>query len=112
MGRRGRYAVGDLVEFHGWAGRPYWSPWSDRTGWFELKEVTEVIVAPGSLEMWQEAVPEDGTIAQWLKFPWKDLDRLAERDGIVPATGHELRKVLTGLHGMDPLGSPGDILEW
>jgi len=112
VGRKDRYHVGDLVQFHGWEGRPYWSPWSWRTKFHKLIGVEEIWILPKKVKIWQEAVPEDGTPEQWIGISWEHLDRLAERDGIVPATGLELRKVLTVTSGLDPRGDCGQILEW
>jgi hypothetical protein len=112
IGRKGRFKVGELVEFHGWQERPYWSPWSWRTKPYKLIAVEEIWIQPNKVRFWQEAVPEDGTPEQWIGFSWDGLDRLAERDGIVPPTGIELRKVLTVTSGLDPRGDCGQILEW
>jgi len=114
IGKPGRYVVGDLVSFHGWAARPYWSPWVDRSERFTLREVTEIQVHLKGIRMWEKASPEDGIPAQWIGFNWDSLGRLAQIDGIVPATGNELKRVLTGLHRIapDPEGEPGQILEW
>ena len=100
--RTGRkYAVGDLVAFHGWEGIPYRSNWSFRTEYFPLIEVVDIILDY-----------EHGIITSFGNcLGWKDLDYLAELDGIDPPTGIALRGVLFGLNNKQNVVE-AQVLRW
>ena len=91
-----RYMVGDQVAFHGWAGKPYRSPWSFRTGYFELKEVVPILIFPYGIS----------------SVSWDKHDALALLDGIDPPTGIELGLVLCEYNDIPESGAPGFILRW
>jgi len=99
-----KYALGDLVSFHGWEGAPYRSKWSFRTPYFELSEVIPITLYPGGIEI-------TGIIKLW--FYWSQLDNLARLDGIDPPTGEALGEVLNDLYQIWDLGSiEAQILRW
>ena len=97
-----RLDVGDLIAFHGWEGRPYHSPWSFRTDYFRIRLAKPIhihddrVYLPGSKRTILIGDPL--------------LDRLAEKDGIEPATGEELLRVLHAMHGSEILY--GKVLRW
>ena len=91
-----RYQAGDLIAFHGWAGKPYRSPWSFRTEYFELREAIPILIMPYGIS----------------SVAWKKHDELARLDGISPATGLELGRVLCEYNDIPESGAPGYILRW
>ena len=109
--RRGNKSTqGDLISFHGWAGRPYHSEWSCRTPYFRLTKVTDIRVSFDGIE-WltpRGGEPEGGLV------PWSDprMDQIAQMDGIVPPTGQALSRVLTRFNKILPEGYTAQILQW
>lgn len=103
--RTGRkFAVGDLVSFHGWSGRPYFSKWSFRTPYFPLVEVLDIFIEPGGLRR------EGQSVVKWTE---PIMDSIARMDGIVPPTGAALAAVLTGLNKIpDGQGVEAQIIRW
>ena len=99
---RRTYAVEDRIAFHGWAGKPYRSPWSFRTEYFRLREVIPIFILPAGI-----AFEDDRS---WKR--WENLAFIAEKDGIVPATGEELGRVLSSYHKIPVDGVPAQILRW
>jgi hypothetical protein len=95
-------SVGDYIAFHGWEGRPYHSPWSFRTEYYRVR-----LAKPINIHADFVYLPEE---KRQLKIGDPILDRLAEKDGIEPATGEELLKVLHGMHGDGTLY--GKVLRW
>ena len=93
--------VGDTITFHGWADRPYRSPWSWR---LEVK-VIEVIEAELSIN----GMFIDEVLHAWTS--WYPA-RLAEYDYINPPTGEELRDVLFGLNGAPEQAEQYQIIRW
>lgn len=73
---------------HGWEGRPYRSKWSWRLD-VEVESVQELHVTWGG---WRWAG------SGWVPWSAPASVELARLDGIKPATGFELRDVLTGLN--------------
>jgi hypothetical protein len=95
-----RFKVGDLVMFHGWEGRPYHSKWSFRTPYWKIHTVWDIIV-------WKEGIlfPEMKDHSDYspeMFREWECLDWLAFLDGIEPATGGELGKVLLEMNELVP----------
>lgn len=94
--------IGDSIAFHGWEGTPYKSPWSFRTPYCEIN--------------WAEPIRihEDSIYYPWekLKIPagGPELKYLAALDGIEPATGEELLRILHAFHGSGTL--KGKIIRW
>jgi len=92
--------VGDSIAFHGWSGKPYHSPWSFRTPYMPVRHAERITVRKDSIYFPNEKV---AVIAG-------DLNYLAALDGIEPATGEELIRVLHAMHGGGTLH--GKILRW
>lgn len=79
-----KVAVGDIITFHGWEGRPYRSPWSWRLE-VVVNEVIPFIVQ-------DEGLMIEG-VGMWAwDSPW--VNQLAKLDGIVPPKGLELARLL------------------
>jgi hypothetical protein len=104
VGKGPEKAVGDLISFHGWKGRPYRSPWSWRTSYTPLIEVIDIIVRPDFLMLKGLS----------FRFPWSDrgIQTIAEKDGIVPPTGEALRDVLMSKNKVPEAGIAAQILRW
>lgn len=107
-----KFAVGDLVAFHGWSGRPYHSSWGFRTPYLPLTEVLSIEIVPnGFLWMAVDGRVETGQGAMYSK--WDELDRIAMLDGIVPPTGQELKNVLLGTRPLrDGERIEAQIIRW
>ena len=84
-----KFAVGDVVSFHGWEGRPYHSKWSFRTPYVALVDVCDILMSDAGIEFQKSGAVELGVLV-----PWSNLDELARCDGIVPPTGAALKAVL------------------
>lgn len=97
-----KYNVGDEILIHGWAGRPYHSKWN----WRMRVTVTEVYNI--SIHVRGIHDHEDQFIA------WDSglMDRLAERDNVIPPTGVHLYRVLSGCKGVDQVGGPYQVIRW
>lgn len=99
--RAGRkFKKGDLVMFHGWEGRPYHSKWSFRTPYWKIHTVWDIIV-------WKEGIlfPEMKDHSDYspeMFREWECLDWLAFLDGITPATGEELGRVILEMNELVP----------
>jgi len=102
------YKTGDKIAFHGWAGVPYRSPWSFRTPYLLLREVVPILVFPEGIS----SMVSPGWSPRQMFWPYHRLDNLAAQDGIVPATGAELGRVLTGYHKIPEAGVEAQILRW
>lgn len=104
VGKSPMKEVGDLISFHGWAGRPYHSSWSWRTPYTPLVEVIGIIVRPDGLKL----------MGLTFLFPWfdKGVQTIAEKDGIVPPTGLALRDVLMSKNKIPETGIEAQILRW
>ncbi len=95
-----KFKTGDLVMFHGWEGRPYRSKWSFRTPYWEIHMVWNILVCHNGIFFpkvvaWADYSPE--MFREWIFLDW-----LAALDGIVPATGEELGRVLLEMHELVP----------
>ncbi len=106
VGKSPGKAEGDLISFHGWADRPYRSPWSWRTPYVPLTETKRIAISPEGI---------------WITKPcraishcyhWIELDNLALFDGIVPPTGEALRDVLMSKNKIPEEGIRAQILRW
>jgi len=99
--------VGDEILFHGWTGKPYRSKWSWRLR-VKVNEVEYVLAFREGLVYLEPAK----------HIHWKDLDDLAEADGIDPPTGEELKHVLTRMSNIklqsavDGTGVELQIIRW
>ncbi len=94
----------DLVSFHGWEGRPYWSKWSFRTPYHEIQLVEDIILFAG------------GIYSEWpdVFSPWDSpvMDTVAKLDGIDPPTGIELGRVLASKNKIPEKGIDAQIIRW
>lgn len=103
VGKAGPKQVGDLISFHGWAGRPYYSSWLWRTAYRPVMVADPILVFPDGIKFL-----ETGNF-----LPWENLNWLAKDDGIVPPTGISLREVLIGKNGkIPPEGIKAQIIRW
>ena len=99
--RAGRkFKNGDLVMFHGWEGLPYRSKWSFRTPYFKIHTVWDVLVWKTGI-LFPEMIEVHDYSPEMFR-EWDCLDWLAALDGIVPATGEELGRVLLEMHELVP----------
>jgi hypothetical protein len=113
--KKTHYCVGDRVAFHGWAGKPYRSPWSFRTELLPLEWVRDVDVLPKGIiaTFFKEEAPlSEDTYARCTLWLWEELDWLAALDGIDPPTGIELGRVLCEYNDVPESGAPGQIIRW
>lgn len=92
----------DWIAFHGWSGRPYRSPWSFRTPYLDVVRAEPIFI-------FDDGIAYEGTTA-FYKVGDPTLDRLAALDGIQPATGQELIRILHELNGPGTL--KGKIITW
>lgn len=92
----------DWIAFHGWSGKPYRSPWSFRTPYLNVMKAEPIYI-------FDDGIAYKGTTAQF-QIGHPVLDRLAALDGIQPATGQELLRVLHQMHG--PGTVAGKIITW
>ncbi len=103
--RAGRkFNRGDLVSFHGWDGRPYRSRWSFRTPYWETVCAVDIEIHPWGF------LDEITQMELYWDQPYANT--IAARDGIVPATGEELGRVLLAMHKIPPEGLPAQIIRW
>jgi len=65
--------VGDWVMFHGWSDKPYRSPWSWRTSYWELEYTASVKFYPGQMF-------EVFTVTEPVAYPKEKMDEIARRD--------------------------------
>jgi hypothetical protein len=99
--RAGRkFKKGDLVMFHGWEGRPYRSKWSFRTPYYEIHTVWDIMVWRTGILFPEMKSHVDYSFEQFVTWPF--LDWLAVLDGIVPATGEELGRVILEMNELVP----------
>ena len=99
--RAGRkFQVGDLVSFHGWEGKPYRSKWSFRTPYFEIHTTWNITICQEGILFPELLVGYDYSPEMFRE--WNCLDWLAVLDGIEPATGEELGKVLLSMNELEP----------
>ena len=96
--------IGDIILFHGWSERPYHSEWSWRL------KVEVIYVKRYWINIQGIQCFRNNTLT---KYEWdsKILDRLALLDGIVPAKGIELKKVLLQMHDLSK-EVPFKIIRW
>ena len=101
---------GDEILFHNWTGKPYRSPW----GWRLRVKVSDGI----PIKVYQEGIyfkpgfeiPSIPTMDDF-RYPtrkitrWPELDCLAKDDGIRPATGVELGRLLNEFYRLESFDS-------
>ena len=106
--------VGDDLLLHDWKDRPYFSDWS----WRRREVITELIPIRISIRGFHYLsfadIPLPDYVWENVGFSLWDCpnaDRVAARDGIVPPTGLELKKVLLHYAGKKtPIRM--DIIRW
>jgi len=99
-----KFAVGDLIRFYTWKGRPYWSKRETITEYMPIIIAGNIIIQEWGLENPYNPLEH---------FPWEELDDLAAHDGIVPPTGEALRDVLISKNGKIPAsGVEAQIVRW
>ena len=96
-----RVTIGDLVLFHGWSGKPYYSSWSFKTPYWRVREAWPIKIFPEGLQV------TPGPVVKW-----DCLDNLAAEDGIDPPTGEALRDVLLSMHRIPENGLEAQIIRW
>jgi hypothetical protein len=96
------FQVGDFIAFHGWSGKPYHSFWSFRTPYYQVVLAEPIDIHEDSIYFPREK--------KFLAADDPQLAVLAAKDGIEPATGKELIRVLHAMHGPGIL--KGKVLRW
>lgn len=100
-----RFRLWDKLELYTWGAKPYYSKWVGRTI-VPISEIYDIRVFDwGIAFLAGDRNPNMQYSSIWeniaetkLEFSWLDLDWLAKIDGIVPATGPELGKLLLKMH--------------
>ncbi len=94
--RRGdKINVGDCIEFHNWAGKPYRSKWINR---FDVTVIEAIPISVDSeLGIGARYLPNSNLI-KWNPWDSEYVDNLARLDYIDPPTGKVLREVLFKLN--------------
>ncbi len=100
-----RFQIGDFLSSHGWSGKPYRSPWSFRTPYWEVSAAHNCMIEEEGID----SLKFQGEIGYWY---WDELDRLADLDYIDPPTGEELGRVLLAMHRIPDEGLPAQIIRW
>jgi hypothetical protein len=105
-----RFSIGDLIMFHGWEGKPYRSKWSFRTPYWPIWYNQGILVTEKG---WFVSLNHKGNLCSPV-IPWENYrsDMLAAMDGIVPATGKELYRVLSSMHKIPVEGLRMQIVRW
>jgi len=103
----GRFRAGDYVVLHGWEGKPNNSKWSWRSRWYKLNRVIRCEVHPSGI-----LVEVSKGCFEVLVWESPEADELARLEGIIPATGVELGRVLNQYYDIPETGMKGHILRW
>jgi len=99
--------AGDIITFHDWEGRPYWSSWT----WsfeVEVSEVLKITACEGGIIVRPPGCMTT-TLKKWTS-PW--ARKLAETDGLQPPTGEELRRVLVSQMKRDEVVKQFQVIRW
>lgn len=109
-----RINIGDLIMFHGWEGKPYRSKWSFRTPYWPIWYVQEILVSESG---WKIPLSKRGgyrgqTFSRVIPWDHYRSDMLSQLDGIAPATGEELYRVISTMHKIPDEGLPMQVLRW
>jgi len=97
-----KYSVDDHIMIHGWSGKPYRSKWS----WRINVVVTEIY----NVEIRDSGMHDHEDV--FVAWDSGRMDRLAERDHIMPATGKHLYRVLCGVAGKESVGGYYQVIRW
>ena len=109
-----KYMVGDQVAFHGWEGAPYRSQWSFRTSLMPLTEALAVTVTRKGMIFPHHSSPRHGLVSNGL-YSWRHplVHQIARLDGIDPADGEELGRLLLGMYVIEGRDArPFQIIRW
>ena len=98
------FEEGDSVLIHGWAGKPYRSPWNWRLPKMPILPPIYLLAMEHTIGCWQNPItgtPLSRESVNISYVPWQDplVDELARLDGIDPPTGLEYKSVLERFHG-------------
>jgi hypothetical protein len=99
-----KFALGDLVRFYVWTGRPYFSKRNTITEYAEINYCNNITINHAGINSEIRQALGCGVI------PWEELNDLAECDGIIPATGEELKKVLAAKNVIPARGIEAQII--
>lgn len=109
-----KFHAGDVVMFHGWKGRPYYSAWTLRTPFFKIIEVINCDFGEQGVINRGEQITKARDFNTYKQLPfiskWEELDWLAELDGIEPPTGIALKEILKNKNGK--LEGDYQIIRW
>jgi hypothetical protein len=97
--------IGDLIRFYIWTGKPYRSKRKTITEYMPLVNVKSCRISYNGIDDLYFV----GEVGLW---GWKDLDRLAELDGIVPPTGEALRDILMEKNNVTTDWIDAQVLRW
>jgi hypothetical protein len=97
--------VGDLIRFYIWEGKPYHSKRKTITEYSPLTTVQDIRISSTGIDN----LKFQGEYGLW---EWKDLDLLADLDGIIPGTGEELFKVLSNKNKITEEWKDAQLLRW
>ena len=109
--RRGeRYQVGDTLTIFEWTEKPYRSKWGRRLD-EKVKVVFPILVTNAGVGVFNDSVVKNGLVRGTV-VPWTSdyLESLARMDGVKPANGMRLRKVLLEMHPDMDLGN-GEVFQ-
>ena len=98
------FELGDFVLIHGWAGKPYRTPWNWRLPKMPILEPIDMLASEFSAAFRQHPItglPYSNESCPINHYFWQDpiMDEAARLDGIVPATGIQYQHVLEKFHG-------------
>ena len=115
--RTGRkYRVGDLIRFYTWEGRPYHSKRRTITPYFEIDQIMDMRIFNDIVWIENPNIKQIVLFGKLYKkgdwHPWRDLNWLANLDGINPPTGEELGKVLMSKNKIPASGIEAQIVRW
>jgi hypothetical protein len=107
VGKSGKKQEEDMISFHGWSGRPYHSPWSFRTPYYEIWMAEDIHIIPTGMLHYH-----NGKFQKEVNWNGWEMDHLAVYDGIVPPTGEALRDILFGKNQISSQGIWAQIIRW
>lgn len=97
--RRGqRYQEGDALTIFEWTGTPYRSKWGRRID-EKVKVVFPIMVKDSGVGVFNDGIVKNGLVNLSV-VPWSSdyINTLAWMDGVKPASGVRLKKVLMEMH--------------
>jgi hypothetical protein len=112
------FEVGDFALIHGWAGKPYRTPWNWRLPKMSIVKVIDMLAFEHVAGFWQHpitGIPFSTQSVAMEYYPWQHpiMEELARLDGIEPATGIEYLDVLEKFHGrFTEKPTQFQVIEW